>query len=189
MNYMSRYTPGTNEADLAGTDLADGFFGVLWAIAGDLDYLAKTLSLPRWSLAVGCCILCKCEKNGPLTWQDCRLNASWTQTLWTAVAWQAFANRSRNRLFSLPGVTALTVALDYMHSKYLGSDQYLTLPLELRVFVNGVSLWFLISTNSVRVPLRRKKVRICAIPFGKRGVAKHSQGEPCSSVAIYCALL
>ncbi len=123
--YLCRYAPGTQEAALGGEFLADGFFAVLWVIAGDLDYLAKTLSMPRWSLAVGCCILCKCQKNGPDSWQDCRLDAPWTERLWTAQAWRNYADRSRNRLFTLPGVTGLTIALDYMHCKYLGSDQYM----------------------------------------------------------------
>ena len=136
---LYRYLSGTREANLAGSHLADGFFAVLWCIAGDMDYFAKTLSLPRWSLAVGCCALCQCTKNGPHTWQDNRVNAPWTQTLWTALAWRTYANRSRNRLFSLPGVTGLTVALDYMHCKYLGSDQYLLLllPLSMRFFFWG----------------------------------------------------
>ncbi len=161
--------PGTHEANLAGSDLAGGFFAVLWVIAGDLDYLAKTLSMPRWSLAVGCCILCQCHKNGPRTWQDCRENAPWTRTLWTGPAWKAYANRSRNRLFSLPGVTGLTVALDYMHCKYIGSDQYLLLLLELigtvRFFPNYF-YGFLFKCCLSSDALYNMKVRICAVPFG-----------------------
>ena len=104
---------------------------MLWALVGDLDYLAKTLDLPRWSLAESCCVLCGCKKNGPLSWQICQRSAAWMKTRWTPRTWLANPARSRNRLFLLPGVTALTVALDYMHCKYLGSEQYLHLPLQL----------------------------------------------------------
>ena len=30
------------ERDVANTDLADGLFGVLWCLKGDLDYFAKS---------------------------------------------------------------------------------------------------------------------------------------------------
>ena len=38
------------------------------------------------------------------------------------VMWEG---RSRNPLFTLPGVTALILASDYMHSQYLGMDPYM----------------------------------------------------------------
>ena len=100
---------------------------MLWALEGDMDYYAKTLGLPRWSLSQHCCALCKCEKNGPMTWQDARLGAPWVKSCWKPAEWMQSLERSMNRLFSLPGVTCATVALDYMHCKYLGSDQYFLL--------------------------------------------------------------
>ena len=120
-----RYDPESVEGKRANTYLADGFFGVLWGILGDLDYFCGILNLPRWSSDSSPCPLCPCTGVGDLTWRNCRMDAPWTKVIWTATKWLRWANRSKNPLFDLPGVTICTVALDYMHCKYLGSDQYM----------------------------------------------------------------
>ncbi|CAE8728388.1 unnamed protein product [Polarella glacialis] len=70
------YNPLSAAGKKAGSFLAAGFFGVLFAIEGDLEYLTLHLDLPRHSLQSG------------------------------------------------PWVTAVSIALDYMRCKYLGSDMY-----------------------------------------------------------------
>ena len=97
---------------------------MLWAIIGDLDYMAAVLGLPRFSSKAAPCSLCRCTGVGPLTWTDCRLSAPWMLTCWAVGAWRAWADRSKNPVFDLPSVSALTVGLDYTHAKYLGMDQY-----------------------------------------------------------------
>lgn len=92
---------------------------------GDLDYMAGVLGLPRWSSGQGPCALCQCTANGPLSYTNFQPTAPWIATCWSPAAWLAWPLRCTNPLFDLPGVTALTVALDYMHTKYLGSDQYM----------------------------------------------------------------
>lgn len=105
--------------------LAGGYFGVLWSIKGDLEFLANVIDIPRWSLKSGPCCLCRCTGSGDHSWADFTPTANWTKTVWTPSSWQAWANRSRCLLFTLPGVSILTVCLDYMHVKYLGLDQYM----------------------------------------------------------------
>lgn len=119
------YDPDSSAGSKALSFLADGHFGLLWAIMGDLDYLASILGLPRFSASTGPCALCRCTGIGPNTWTDSRPTAPWIEECWTSRDWLLWEGRSRNPLFTLPGVTALTVALDYMHSKYLGMDQYM----------------------------------------------------------------
>ena len=116
--------PRSQHGKRAGQDLADGYFGIMFGSLGDLDYFAADLGLPRHS-ANSPCPLCRATTHGPTHWQDCRVDAAWLGECWTPVAWKAWPGRSQNQLFSLPGVRALTVALDYMHCKYLGMDQYI----------------------------------------------------------------
>lgn len=120
-----RYTADSLEGQRAGSLLAGGFFGVLFAITGDLEYMAKTLGLPRFSSATNPCCLCRCLKHGPMTLTDCRYPlAPWLGTMWNPLEWKAWEDRCKNKLFDIPGVSGLTVAYDYMHCKYLGVDQY-----------------------------------------------------------------
>lgn len=119
-----KYPLSSEEGKKANTWLADGYYAVLWALMGDLDYFYYTLGLPRYSASSPCC-LCKCTIHGATTWKDNRKNAPWLQTLWTPSSWLNWEGRTKCEIFTLPGVTATTVALDYMHSKYLGCDQYI----------------------------------------------------------------
>ena len=119
------YDSTSPEGQQAGNLLANGYFGVLWAVMGDLDYMASVLNLPRYSSAANPCSLCRCSSVGVGTWTDNRPNAGWMEQCWTSATWLAWDGRSKCPLFSLPGVTALTVCLDYMHCKYLGMDQYM----------------------------------------------------------------
>ena len=109
----------------AGQLLAGGYFGVLWAIQGDLEFLANVIDIPRWSLKSGPCCLCRCTGGGPLSWANFTPKANWLKTLWTTTSWKAWPGKSKNLLFSLPGVAIMSIALDYMHVKYLGLDQYM----------------------------------------------------------------
>ena len=43
---------------------------------------------------------------------------------WQPDQWRAWEHRSKCRLFNLPGLSACSVAVDWMHAKYLGNDQY-----------------------------------------------------------------
>ena len=90
---------------------------------GDMDYLCGVFGLPRWSLSVGCCDLCRCNATGLNTYTNFHENAPWVATCWTVRTWRAWLGRSKHLVFGLPGVSVLSVTLDYMRLKYLGSDQ------------------------------------------------------------------
>ena len=91
-----------------------------------MDYLAKTLELPRWSRNEVLCSLCKCTRYGALSFLDNRLGeAGWFDSVWTASEWQAWAGKSQSPIFQLWWLSACNVFLDYMHCKYLGADQYI----------------------------------------------------------------
>ncbi|CAE7240575.1 unnamed protein product, partial [Symbiodinium sp. CCMP2456] len=109
---------------MGGRPLADGWFGCLFALIGDLEYLSAVLGLPSHNNSKNCCALCKASLSGINSWSDFRPAAAWRAQVWTYESWQSWANRSKNVLFTLPGVSALSVHLDWMHSKYLGIDQF-----------------------------------------------------------------
>ena len=56
-----RYKAGSADAQMAGKPLAEGFFGVLWLLKGDLDYFAKVLGLRNYGSNTPC-DLCPCDK-------------------------------------------------------------------------------------------------------------------------------
>ena len=109
---------------MAGRPLADDWFGCLWALIGDSEYLSSRLNLPNRNNAKNCCALCKASLSGSNTWSDFRPTAGWRAHQWSYESWRAWPGRSCNRLFTLPGVSALNTHLDWMHSKYLGIDQF-----------------------------------------------------------------
>lgn len=67
-----RYPPTSVEGRKAGTQLAQGWYGCLLQLAGDLDYYAKYLSTPRWSSHSKCCSQCRATFEGHLSWLDNR---------------------------------------------------------------------------------------------------------------------
>ena len=104
---------------------------MLLALTGDLDYMAKTLLLPRWSTHASPCGLCRCTKHGLLSYLDNRLptdsdgGAPWLDSMWAFEEWTAWAQRSQCPLFLLAWLSACNISYDFMHVKYLGADQYL----------------------------------------------------------------
>ena len=108
----------------AGTYLAGGFRGCLVQLAGDLDYLAKHLGCPRWSNHTKPCALCRASFRGPSSWLDNRRAAPWITQLLTVHNWRSHWTTTCE-LFDLPGMSALSIAPDYMHNHYLGWLQYL----------------------------------------------------------------
>ena len=137
---MPRYSTHSLEGQRANSPLARGFFGVLTGILGDMDYLAGTLQLPRWSRSVNCCPLCQCCLHGVHTWKHFKADAPWVSTCWTPSTWLDWAGKSPSPLFQIRHVTACNVCSDWMHSKYLGSDMtaYASV-LWLAIFILGNS--------------------------------------------------
>ena len=95
----------------AGTPLAGGFKACLWSVIGDLDYFVSILQLPNFN-SQRPCTLCRCSLSGVNTWSNFMSD------------WKAWGGRSPCPLFDLPFTSGLSVSMDWMHSKYLGVDQY-----------------------------------------------------------------
>ncbi|CAE7455354.1 hypothetical protein AK812_SmicGene15091 [Symbiodinium microadriaticum] len=70
------------------------------------------------------CTLCQCTKYGVNSWMDFAPGAAWQATCWSPAAWKAWGSRSRCILFEMSNLSACNVAMDWMHIKYLGADQY-----------------------------------------------------------------
>ena len=115
------YPAGSEKARRGGLPLANGFFAVICALIGDLDYLNKTLNLPHWQKISNPCAICKVGQN---EWQNFKVDAEWTSLAWRPHEWKHWNGRSKSCLFEVNGLSAAAVHCDWLHAKYLGHDQY-----------------------------------------------------------------
>ena len=108
---------------LAGSR-SDFFFLVVWALQGDLDYLRDEYHLQNYNSNDPCC---KCPANnvmGGMSVNEFRPGHSqWIDRLYTKAQW-ATSEYNLHVIFTIPGVTLLSVFPDYMHCKHLGTDAY-----------------------------------------------------------------
>ena len=88
------YPQGSEAAFKSGKPLAGRYYGCLWGLVGDLDYMSAILQLPHYSRKDGNCAICKCTgDSSSSSWKDCRPNALWTTLTWKrseslALFWQ-----------------------------------------------------------------------------------------------------
>ena len=123
--FQPRYPRGSLAHQKAGRPLANGWSAILFALQGDMDYLSNVLKLPSWQKKQQCCCLCQADTVGENSWRDFSENAPWVATCWTPQTWHLFPQKSPCKLLNdIPGASAALVALDFMHNKYLGTDQY-----------------------------------------------------------------
>ena len=121
--FVLRYKKNSLAGRRANTWLANGFRAVITGVLGDLDYLAGTLQLPRWSKAHNSCCLCLCSSSGENSWKIFKEDAPWIQKIWTPSTWEAWVDKSPCKLFAhTKHLTACSVQSDWMHAKYLGVD-------------------------------------------------------------------
>ena len=111
-NYKIRLTP-----------LAGGHFGVIWVIAGDLDYCHKRLYFADFNKPSEPCSCCGAN-NTDAPWTQCiDGNCEWQNRIWTN-ANHAAAKRNRHKLLKhVPGVGVTAYIPDEMRSKHLGMDK------------------------------------------------------------------
>lgn len=121
-NKKLRFQKGTENFKRKGKPLANGFYGCLLQVQGDLDYLTKWLDVPR-SMSSKPCALCKCTLHGAMSYIDNREEAAWRNTFVTTQNWMDHW-QGTSAIYQLPGITALSIALDYMHNCYLGFQNY-----------------------------------------------------------------
>ena len=124
-DWNGRPFPASSEhGKRAGKPLANGYYGVVCSLVGDLDYLNKTLGLPHHGRKDSCCSMCKATGQGGATWKAFQVNAQWRNLIWSPAQWQAWPGKSKCCIFGINHLTAANVAGDWMHNKYLGHDQY-----------------------------------------------------------------
>ena len=114
------------EGKQAGSQLADGFFFVIWNIKADLDHLAKAFGLTHYASRMPCC-LCPCQA-GKDAEQDMKYNnfttlAKWLHMQYTHGQWK-LANQNCHWLFQLPYLSAVNVDPDELHALHLGVSAY-----------------------------------------------------------------
>jgi len=126
------YPKGSSEWKLAHEVkwLANGFFGVLWLLVGDLEHMYKAWGFPsptsigHDSKACACCGANGNDADKP--WTDGRLDqAKWVPTIYTNATWEA-AFPDRSHIFkNLPGTGIEQYMPDLMHVLHLGVYQYI----------------------------------------------------------------
>jgi hypothetical protein len=123
----TEYAPESAEAQLAGLDLAGGFFGIPFLLKGDWEHFAKSFGL-RPATARECCDWCTCRKGrgtDPRNWPtNFGQSATWKTGLLSATQWR---NRNDGLLHSLfvafPFLSNQNVEGDEMHIIHLGVTQ------------------------------------------------------------------
>ena len=87
---------------------------MLWAIEADLDLLANLWNVPRTD-ATAPCAFCQCtDIHGDRPWNNFELPVqTYNPVLY-----------SQSPMYKIPGVTLSTVYIDWVDTKYLGTDQY-----------------------------------------------------------------
>ena len=101
-----------------GQPLAFFFFGVVWVMRADLDYVHNSFKLGAKNET---CHLCQCNQV-TIPYTDCDYDACWKSTIWSG-AGHAAANPYRHiALQSIPGVSITSFTPDILHIKHLGVD-------------------------------------------------------------------
>lgn len=116
------YPAGSPEAARAGAPLANGYFGVLWCIKGDLEHMHKVYRLPRWDSPNPCGLCAANTSDRP--WTDARPQAAWRATVWNNQTWRQ-EHPDHHPIFDLPGLGILAFVPDVMHTCHLGIYQHI----------------------------------------------------------------
>jgi hypothetical protein len=102
--------------------LADGFCGMFFAFIADLDHQTKFWEIENYESKTNPCYYCPCNLTS-MNWRDFRTTARWVTNVYTHQQW---CNRHPDRLYILKMqmFSVFTICTDWMHVKYLGTDQY-----------------------------------------------------------------
>ena len=132
------YEPGSAEGQLAGGQLAGGYFGVPWTLKGDLKSFVECFNFRRWDSQYPC-EYCRCHRldGGPAGFEQLNFSllARWKKSLLSVATWKA-ENPDKHLLFSDPWfwLSLMNCACDELHILYLGVYQTLL----------GTVLWLLV---------------------------------------------
>lgn len=119
----NEWPAGSADHERAGKHLAEGFYGVVFTIRGDLEHMAKGFGMP-WPHAASPCALCK-GNSSDTPWTDPAPCALWRATTWDNMTWQANHPHGHPMFTQVPGVGITSFVPDVMHVFHLGIYQYL----------------------------------------------------------------
>ena len=122
---MKYLDPDSLEFKRKLTPLADGHFGVLWGMKGDLDWFFSQFHLPpAGPNSVQPCLCCPASIHEPPIINEFDLTASWIPLTYTREIFERLFPARHMIMKELPGVSVTTFMLDLCHTKHLGTDQY-----------------------------------------------------------------
>ena len=111
------WAPGSNRAQLAGQALhPDGYFLAVFSILGDLDELCNTFGLAHFN-SNSPCFWCACNVSD-VPWSDFSPTAPWRSTI--VKPRPGLPPPSGHPIWSIPGVTVLSIGWDILHGLDLG---------------------------------------------------------------------
>ena len=128
------WPPGSQEALMAGKQLAQGFCAIPWLLRGDIDHNQKTLGLES-PCGNNMCQWCPANRTN-LQWTDCRATAPWKALCFSELPrrlWNA-THSSRHPVFNTLHVSRCALSVDVQHVLALGTAQEAT----------GSALWLLV---------------------------------------------
>ena len=103
---------GTPEHTRAGTPLANGLFGTLWSIKGDLDHFANAFHLNHRGAATPCPYCpANTDEHSDTAWNSLKANSPWKQLEHTAEEWHLL-NPEPQPLAKLPHVSVMNVEVE-----------------------------------------------------------------------------
>ena len=95
-----------SEKELGDSKLADGLFGVLFSLKGDLDYFAKNLKLRHYNANLMCdlCPANRCVDDRTLLYNNFSEDAAWKTQTYDAAAWRLlYLGKFLHWVFNLVG--------------------------------------------------------------------------------------
>ena len=120
----NEFDKATIDYQLRGSDLADGLCGVIFVLRADLDFLSNHFHLNNPG-SNNPCALCQASRSlDSCPWTDCNAQAGWRDTVWKSSEWLA-EHPTCHPFFRMSGSGLDLVFPDLMHTKHLGTDQFL----------------------------------------------------------------
>lgn len=119
------YDPTSAEGLLADTDLADGYFCIMWLLKSDLDYVGNHLHLRHYG-ANEPCDLCPCNRDAPPSMWPSNFfaDSGWIAAPHTVEQWRALYPNLPHWIFELGHVTHHNLEPDELHIIWLGTAMW-----------------------------------------------------------------
>ena len=152
--------------DKAGEKLADGLFGMVYCIKGDLDYFTKGLFLRNYNSNELCdlCPATRHESTPGLLYNNFSESCEWKHRCYNHRFWRSLYTthgRFLHWIFQLPGVNQHCIEPDELHVWHGGGSQYF----------QGSALWVLVHECMEHEPAENMEIlwRDMCVEYNKEG--------------------